>query len=229
MIKKGKDNKGDFFKADLCGCSKKYYYVTDVKVAMNRAYLDDKTVEFENEDYHILTDVEKDEILKSLENTSMGIPISEFNLPEDWEDNWMDYAQEAIEEEVEDSEEFSTPTNADVQGDSINGLPSATGNRKTINVYKYASSVYGPSNIDKKSRDFCKRTVLKTNNTLLTYREVISLNNDNPGFGKGGSNSYSVIKWRGGTNCKHLWFKFVYNLQDGTFEKASFQPNQPKV
>lgn len=98
-------------------------------------------------------------------------------------------------------------------------------NFKTINLYKYVSDVYGKSNISSKSRDFCKRMVelTKFGKKLLTFNEIVAFNSSNPGFGKGGSNSYSVFNYRGGNFCKHYWLKWKFDTVDGNLVKAPDQ------
>ena len=165
----------------------------------------------------------KELLLEYLENNpEFGISLEELGLPSDFELNIEDYAHK-----LDDSDyAFSIPDEGDVQGslDPINiGLPSpgpGLGQKQRINVYKYASQYYGASNIGDNSRSFCIRVVNMTNVRLLTFSEIQLLNSQNPGFGKGGGNNYSVFRYRGGTNCRHEWFKFIFDIQSGTFIKA---------
>ena len=85
--------------------------------------------------------------------------------------------------------------------------------------YRYV----GPT--DSKNRDFCKLMMKRTEERLLTREDISSLRN--PGFGKGGSNNYSILKYRGGSFCRH---KFVrYKVIDGVIERSRIQPGQPPI
>jgi hypothetical protein len=97
---------------------------------------------------------------------------------------------------------------------------------RVINLYQYVSDFYGSSNIGTKSRDFCKRMVNITSSRLLSQNDIIAFNGENPGFGKGGSNSYSVFNYRGGSNCKHYWLKFKYDTDSGNLVEAPADEQQ---
>lgn len=106
----------------------------------------------------------------------------------------------------------------DINDDDL-GVPSSTtqfGSTEefsVINLYRYISTEYGPSYIGDNTRRFCKMVVSRTNASLMRYEDIIRLNSQNPGLGKGGSNSYSVFEWRGGANCKHMWAKYKYDTE----------------
>jgi hypothetical protein len=72
-------------------------------------------------------------------------------------------------------------------------------------MYRYA----GPSG----QRFFCQ--ALKGLNKIYTREDITRMNRLNPGFGAGGSNSYSVFEYKGGPNCQHYWEELV-QFQDGT-------------
>ena len=99
---------------------------------------------------------------------------------------------------------------------------------KLISLYKYVSNDYGTSNIGDHSREFCKMLVKRTQLSLMRFEDIMSLNGSNPGLGKGGSNSYSVFDWRGGSNCKHYWVKYFYDTDSMQMVKAPYnqQPIQ---
>ena len=42
----------------------------------------------------------------------------------------------------------------------------------------------------------------------------------NPGWGKGGANTYSIWKFKGGGNCYHKWFRVIL-VQTGSRPKNS--------
>jgi hypothetical protein len=117
------------------------------------------------------------------------------------------------------------------------GVPSSTTqfgeqeNFSVINLYRYISTEYGPSYIGANTRRFCKMVVARTNASLMRYEDIIRLNSQNPGLGKGGSNSYSVFEWRGGANCKHIWAKYKYDTETKNLVKApaTDQPRNTQV
>ena len=68
-----------------------------------------------------------------------------------------------------------------------------------VEVYRYA----GPP----AERGFCR--AMQRLNKVYRRDEINSLNSMNPGFGEGGSDSYSVFNWKGGVNCRHYWEKLT--------------------
>ena len=47
------------------------------------------------------------------------------------------------------------------------------------------------------------------------------------GMGQGGSNIYSVFKYRGGVHCKHVWVKFFFSKKAKKLMQAK-KSEQPK-
>ena len=70
-------------------------------------------------------------------------------------------------------------------------------------VYRYEGSVGGDT------RDFCREMV--SDGGFYTFEEIVGFNSDNPGFGPGGSDEYSIFHYKGGPNCKHHWQKYYVN------------------
>ena len=62
-------------------------------------------------------------------------------------------------------------------------------------------------------RTFC--ATLKALNRVYSREDISAMNNFNPSFGPGGSNSYSVFKYKGGTNCQHYWEQ-LFQFNNGT-------------
>lgn len=98
-------------------------------------------------------------------------------------------------------------------------------------LYRYVahtSSGYGSSNIGSNSRSFCVKLASRTNTSLMRYVDILRLNGSNKGFGQGGSNVYSVFRFRGGVNCKHIWVKYLFNKKTKELIKAprEQQPSQ---
>ena len=72
-------------------------------------------------------------------------------------------------------------------------------------VFRYA----GP----RAERGFC-RAMLRLNR-VYRPNEITGLNTANPGFGPGGTDEYSVLKYAGGPNCRHYWEELTMFKQDG--------------
>jgi hypothetical protein len=88
---------------------------------------------------------------------------------------------------------------------------------KGYTVYKYTGSVGSDT------REFCRDMV--SMNRFYTFDEInqLSDSNPNPGFGLGGSDNYSLWKYKGGPNCKHRWTKF-YVTETGDIENKGGAP-----
>ena len=86
--------------------------------------------------------------------------------------------------------------------------------------FNYAGTMAGSHS---PQRDFCQRMM----SAQKVYRiEDIRLAGDkavNPGWGAGGSDTYDILKYKGGGNCKHKWVRSVYlrkNNQSITIAEA---------
>jgi len=102
--------------------------------------------------------------------------------------------------------------------------------KNITNLYRYvahSSSGYGSSQVGKHTRGFCKKVTSRTNVALMRYVDILKLNGSNPGFGQGGSNVYSVFRFRGGSRCKHVWVKYKYNKETRELIEAP-KGEQPK-
>lgn len=201
------NNKGYKYSTDKCSCDSHKF----------------------NED---ITDEDKNGFADFLENNpDFGVPVEDL-VDGDFVLDLNEYGNELEEEDYkiilpnEIDDEFSVPTGKSLDG---TGIPLTSTRRDKITLYKYASPFYGSSNVGQDTRDFCRRVVSVTNTRLLTFRQIQQLNNQNPGLGKNGSNTYSVFKYRGGTNCRHRWYKFIYDLKERKFIKSKGQPYQPNV
>jgi hypothetical protein len=143
---------------------------------------------------------------------NLGISIDDLGLTIDILDN-VDYIWDIDDMDLTPSQTFSQE------------------NFSVINLYRYISTQYGPSNIGPNTRPFCKMLVSRTNSSLMRKEDIERLNSSNPGFGKGGSNTYSVFNWRGGVNCRHIWVKYKYDTQSMNLVKAPLdqQPSNIQV
>ena len=75
--------------------------------------------------------------------------------------------------------------------------------------------MYSPARVKATSREFCKKMV----SAKKVYRKedimAMSKKAVNAGFGKGGSNTYSIWLYKGGARCSHKWFRKTYAKKGG--------------
>ena len=66
-----------------------------------------------------------------------------------------------------------------------------------------------------KSRTFCDK--MRAANKLYRKEDIIRMGEKpvNPGFGKGGSDVYSVWLWKGGARCNHRWTRKLFARKGG--------------
>ena len=85
---------------------------------------------------------------------------------------------------------------------------------------------YAPEKAGSNSRQFCSKMV----GAKKVYRkeDIVAMGNKavNPGFGKGGSETYSVWLYKGGARCNHKWFRKTYQIKNG--EKSEITSGQAK-
>ena len=74
---------------------------------------------------------------------------------------------------------------------------------------------YSPNRVKRTSREFCKKMVA----AKKVYRKEDIKAMDqiavNAGFGKSGSNTYSIWLYKGGARCEHYWSRRTYLRKDG--------------
>ena len=65
------------------------------------------------------------------------------------------------------------------------------------------------------SREFCKKMMAA--NKVYRKEDITAMTDVavNPGFGKGGSATYSIWLWKGGARCFHRWTRKIYARKDG--------------
>jgi len=75
--------------------------------------------------------------------------------------------------------------------------------------------MYSPQSYNANSRRFCKKMV----DAKKVYRkeDIISMDDKvvNAGFGKGGSNTYSIWLYKGGARCSHKWVRKTFVRKEG--------------
>ena len=72
---------------------------------------------------------------------------------------------------------------------------------------------YAPEKAGSTSRQFCSKMV----SAKKVYRkeDIVAMGNKsvNAGFGKGGSDTYSIWLYKGGARCNHKWFRKTYQIK----------------
>ena len=147
----------------MCDLSKDY---TLEEVILHPKLTDEYKFEYVKE---LLWEEEFVEWFDTLNN--LGISIDSLGLTTEIIDN-VDYIWQIDDSDLVPSQTFSEEKFA------------------VMNLYRYISTQYGPSNIGPRTRPFCKTLVSRTNLSLMRKQDIDMLNSSNPGFGKGGSNTY---------------------------------------
>ena len=158
---------------------------------------------------------------KEVEMCSHGV-LDKF-LAEHGEDTPEGY--EVLSEGAADdeSEDFNFETELNVQQVNLASAGSAFPNRKSEQDGKskqtdYVSDTYrvryryvGNNNPE---REFCQK-MMKANK-LYRKEDIIKMGTQavNKGWGKGGADTYSIWKFKGGGACKHKWFRVIL-VQEG--------------
>jgi hypothetical protein len=158
------------------------------------------------------------------EKTELDKAIEELgeDIPEDWEL----YSEEEVDEELEDFD-FEKELNATYYEFATTG--SAYPNRKSgqdqrSKQEKYENDIYrvryryaGKASGE---REFCRKMIKA--GKIYRKEDIIAMGNRavNPGWGKGGADTYSIWKYKGGANCYHKWFRVIF-VQKGSRPKNS--------
>jgi hypothetical protein len=172
-------------------------------------------------------DKNKDKCDKSCyDKTELDKCLEEYgeDLPNDWD---IIHEQEA-DEEVED---YNFEHELNKNHIELASTGSAYPNRKsgqdqTTKQEKYEDHIYRVRYryAGKRSgeREFCKKMLQA--NKIYRKEDIIAMGRRavNPGWGKGGANTYSIWKYKGGANCYHKWFRVIL-VQTGSRPKNSDQ------
>jgi len=159
------------------------------------------------------------------EATELSKFIEEFG--EDMSDDW-----ELVEEEVVDGEHqdfnYEEVLN-ELAGEKIElastgrAIPSRKSEQDGISKKSYdyfrVRYVYSQDNfLTNKSgtkREFCRQ--MTGQNKLYRKEDIINMGKKevNPGFGKGGANTYSIWLYKGGPQCFHFWSRRIFKTVIG--------------
>jgi len=104
--------------------------------------------------------------------------------------------------------------------------------------YRYAGNPFP-------QREFCKKIMAK--NKVYRAEDLENAGAVNPGFGKGGADTYNIFLYKGGVNCRHWWQRVIYlkkgnkkisvnkakkmilDLEPEDRKNAKWEANDPKV
>ena len=203
------------------GNQKEYYYPCDSKISKENAerkskkqgrIIESRIADKYSNDTCCTVDEHKDLIVNYMEENDVCISFKELGISE---------------EDVYNPEYFSEITEEDVT-EVFESYKENFGkeNFKLIRLYRYVSNKYGSSNIGPNTRPFCRTLALRTSAAMMPWESITSMNSMNPGFGKGGSDSYSIFNYRGGKNCVHKWVKYLYDPDTHNLVKSPKQPTQ---
>jgi hypothetical protein len=87
-----------------------------------------------------------------------------------------------------------------------------------ITRYKYSGDLTG-------EREFCSKML--RSDKVYRKEDIINMESQvvNSGFGKGGSDSYSIWLYKGGARCNHKWLRRTY----ANFEGVKIDPTNPNA
>ena len=158
---------------------------------------------------------EKSELDKCLEE--YGEEISE---------DWEIINEEEAQDELED---FDFENDLNTNHIKLTSTGSAYTNRKsgqdqTTKQEKYQDHIYRVryryAGAKTGQREFCNKMIKA--NKVYRKEDILAMGRRavNPGWGKGGANTYSIWKYKGGGNCRHKWFRVIL-VQKGSRPKNS--------
>lgn len=85
---------------------------------------------------------------------------------------------------------------------------------------------YSPRKVSDNSREFCKK--MYKANKVYRKEDILKMSDKvvNAGFGKGGSDTYSIWLYKGGSRCSHRWYRKTYQIKNG--KKTEITTGQAK-
>ena len=172
---------------------------TGVKLASDL----DKFVDTEIADALIDLGQDEEELLKEFE------VIDEQEVDYDNDDD----LNQKIKELNEQTELASTGSAKPYSKSNQDGKSRQKGQEDKVYLVRY---MYNPAKTKDTSREFCKKMV----SAKKVYRKedikAMETRAVNAGFGKGGSDTYSIWLYKGGARCNHKWFRRIYARKEGS-------------
>jgi len=141
--------------------------------------------------------------------------LKDFDLIDEAEVDYEleDEQDQKIKELNEQVELASTGSAKPYSESEQDGKSKQKGQKDTIFLVRY---MYNPAKTKDNSREFCKKMV----SAKKVYRKedikAMETRVVNAGFGKGGSDTYSIWLYKGGARCHHKWFRRIYARKEGS-------------
>ena len=141
--------------------------------------------------------------------------LKDFDLIDEAEVDYEleDEQDQKIKELNEQVELASTGSAKPYSESEQDGKSKQKGQEETIFLVRY---MYNPQKTQDNSREFCKKMV----SAKKVYRKedikAMETRVVNAGFGKGGSDTYSIWLYKGGARCHHKWFRRIYARKEGS-------------
>jgi len=163
----------------------------------------DKFVDTEIADALIDLGQDEEELLKEFE------VIDEQEVDYDNDDD----LNQKIKELNEQTNLASTGSAKPYSESEQDGKSKQKGQEDKVYLVRY---MYNPAKTKDTSRQFCKKMV----SAKKVYRkeDIVAMETKavNAGFGKGGSDTYSIWLYKGGARCHHKWFRRIYARKEGS-------------
>lgn len=188
-------------------------------IDIDKELIDDETQE-EETGVKLASDVDKF-VDTEIADTLIDLGQDEEELLKDFEvidEQEVDYdndddLNQKIKELNEQTELASTGSAKPYRESKQDGKSKQKGQEDKTYLVRY---MYAPNKTKNTSREFCKKMV----SAKKVYRkEDINAMTDkvvNSGFGKGGSDTYSIWLYKGGARCNHKWFRRIYARKEGS-------------
>jgi len=141
--------------------------------------------------------------------------LKDFDLIDEAEVDYEleDEQDQKIKELNEQVELASTGSAKPYSESEQDGKSKQRGQEDTIFLVRY---MYNPQKTSPNSREFCKKMI----SAKKVYRKedikAMETRVVNAGFGKGGSDTYSIWLYKGGARCQHKWFRRIYARKEGS-------------
>jgi len=215
------------------------FSVNDMDLPVDFVQLKPITLEFTSEDLKgIMTedelreemglkplDVEVREDFSKVEKTELESFIEEFgeDIPEDWElveEEIVDGEHQDFDFEEALNESYSEKVELASTGSAKPGRKSEQdGLSKRSGDYFRVRYVYENDNflVNKSGtkREFCRQ--MMGAKKMYRKEDILAMSTKavNPGFGKGGANTYSIWLYKGGPQCFHFWTRRIFKTVIG--------------
>lgn len=163
----------------------------------------DKFVDTEIADALIDLGQDEEELLKEFE------VIDEREVDYDNDDD----LNQKIKELNEQTNLASTGSAKPYSKSEQDGKSKQKGQEDKVYLVRY---MYNPEKTKDTSREFCKKMVAAKKVYRKEDIKAMETKAVNAGFGKGGSDTYSIWLYKGGARCHHKWFRRIYARKEGS-------------